>query len=308
MNRFLIILGLTAGLVGCSKGSDKCCNPDVAAQDSSGHALGVINIRNDAPDSTFVQDMTIKEDGTELSYRRVSRRVSTPDSLVYLDMVCDYIPGDQSYITAVAKSLDRSTLMVRNLEATNLPASTFDGPDAVEKTIAAIANDFSSRVYLELKSDSSIYETAQYALVNELVNYVSPKVLTRSSYSETYTMGAAHGASAYELTTIDRATGQALTLEQIVKKDEMDDVREDLVETIARAKGFKEEKDFLKQTGEFVNNDANSMTEDNFPIYNVGLTREGLTFVYPLYSIAPYSDGIGVYTLPYRKIKDDINY
>ncbi len=308
MNRFLIILGLAAGLVGCSNGSDKCCNPDVAATDSTGRALGVINVKADAPDSTFVEDYKLNENGVEIAYKRASRRISTPDSLVYLDIVCDYIPDDQAYITAVAQSLDKSTLMVRNLETSNLPASTFEGPDAVENTIAALANDFANRVYPELKADSSVTELAQYALVNELINYVTPKVLTRTSYAETYVRGAAHGTASYVLTTVDRSNGQVLTFDQIVKKDEVKDVREELVETIAKAKGFKEEKDYLKSVGEFVNNDPNSLTEANFPIYNVGLTREGLTFVYPEYSIAPYSDGIGVYTLPYKEIKDDINF
>jgi len=41
---------------------------------------------------------------------------------------------------------------------------------------------------------------------------------------------------------------------------------------------------------------------------NFYLTEEGLAIFYPLYTIAPYSDGIQVFVIPYRMFGDNIKY
>lgn len=305
MYRFAISLALATSLAACSS-SNKEYNPDQPATDPTGRSFGVIELKGNAPDSTYVQNLKWEENNVALSYTRVSRHVSTADSSIYLDLVADYLPGNLNYIASVARALDQSTLSVRNLAKSNLPESLYEGPDAVENTIAAISNDFSSRVYPELKADTTMMEIAQNGLVNELINFVSPTVLTKSNYTEYYLAGAAHGASNYILTSINRANNQPLTFEQIVKADEMNDVREDLLEVMARDNGFDSEDEYLQYLKDWTGD--SKLTENTFPIFNAGLTREGLTVVYPLYSIAPFSSGIQVYTLPYKKIKDDINF
>lgn len=90
----------------------------------------------------------------------------------------------------------------------------------------------------------------------------------------------------------------------------MNDVREELVETMAKTDGYDDEDKYLEQLTQWISptNGASTLTPETLPIYNAGLTRDGLTIVYPLYSIGPFVRGISVFTLPYDKVEDDLVY
>jgi len=311
MHRFPILLCAAAVLTACSNnGSNQGPNQDISPADSAESLFDLVTVKSTAPDSTYVENMTWNENDTKVDYKRLSRHISTPDSLVYLDIVCDYIPGNQTYITYVARTIDESTLAVRGLDKSNLPASVFTGNDAVENTIDAIASDFKTRFYEELKADTAMTFIAQNGIVNQLIHYVNPQILTYGNYTEFYLCGAAHGMSAFELTSFNRTSNQPLGFNQIIKSDRMTDVRKELVGEMAKADGFDDESKYLEQLSVWIrdNGGESNITADNLPIYNAGLTRDGLTIVYPLYSIGPYVRGISVFTLPYKKVKDYLNY
>ncbi len=311
MYRFSILFCAAALLTSCSdNGSNASSNPVITPADSASRLLDIINVKSTAPDSTYVENLTWNENDTKVDYKRLTRHISTPDSLVYLDIVCDYIPRNQANITYVARTIDESTLTVRGLDKSNLPASIYSGDHAVENTINAIARDFRTRFYDELKADTAMTFIAQNGIVNQLIHYVTPNILTYSNYTEFYLSGAAHGMSDFELTSFNRTSNRPLGFDQIVKRDKVTDVRKALAEVMAKSDGFDDESEYLERLSAWIsdNGGETNITAENLPIYNAGLTREGLTIVYPLYSIGPYVRGISVFTLPYKDLKDDLNY
>lgn len=75
-------------------------------------------------------------------------------------------------------------------------------------------------------------------------------------------------------------------------------VKEALVKTIAQSNDLDVEK-YLAQLNEFLSTSKeDAIGVENFPVYNVGLTEQGLVFSYPQYSIGPASDGVQLYALP----------
>lgn len=187
MYRLSILMLAAVAVTACSnKNSDTSNNPDIAPTDSVERVFDFINVKSTAADSTFIEDLTWNENNTSLNYRRLSRHIPTADSLVYLDIVCDYIPGNQNLTTYVARTIDESTLTVRGLEKSNFPTSIYAGEDAVENTIEAIARDFKNRFYPELQADTLVTFMAQNGVVNQLIHFVTPQVLTYGNYNEYY--------------------------------------------------------------------------------------------------------------------------
>lgn len=304
MHRLALTVCLAAILGSCS--ADRNSSAETATAESAENLFGAADFKTKTNDSTAVKSMKWDKNGTEFTYNRVGRHVSTPDTAVYLDIICDYLPGNQEFITTAAKAIDCATLTVRGLEKSNLPESDFQGPDAIEKTVKAIANDFTSRVYPELAADTAMYYIAQTGVVKYLIAYATPKVLTVSNYNEFYLCGAAHGMYDCTLTTYDRADNRPLGLDELIKPGQIGHIRSLLLDKMAQANGYASVTEYLSSLKDWIN--AQSLTPSTFPIYNAGLTEEGLTFIYPLYSIAPYSSGLQIFTLPYSQIKDDINY
>ncbi len=257
MYRFSILFCAAALLTSCSdNGSNASSNPVITPADSASRLLDIINVKSTAPDSTYVENLTWNENDTKVDYKRLTRHISTPDSLVYLDIVCDYIPRNQANITYVARTIDESTLTVRGLDKSNLPASIYSGDHAVENTINAIARDFRTRFYDELKADTAMTFIAQNGIVNQLIHYVTPNILTYSNYTEFYLSGAAHGMSDFELTSFNRTSNRPLGFDQIVKRDKVTDVRKALAEVMAKSDGFDDESEYLERLSAWISDNG----------------------------------------------------
>lgn len=144
-----------------------------------------------------------------------------------------------------------------------------------------------------------LYEGAIVPAFNLQVNlqpaWANEQVVTYAVFDAYYT-GGPHGISDYYLETVDPATGHAYDVEELIRPDKMSELRQSLVTTMAQDKGQSVEA-FLAGVNDFLTPDQ-PITIDNFPIYHIALTGQGLVVVYPSYSIAPYSDGQPAYLIP----------
>lgn len=134
-------------------------------------------------------------------------------------------------------------------------------------------------------------------VINMQPAYATDSYMTYATYVGSYT-GGANGYYEYYYSTFDPVTADVFDFAQIVKPEKQADIRKALVETIAESQSLSTD-DYLRQLNEFLMTDESSrITTENFPIYNVGVTADGLVFSYPKYSIAPGSDGAQSYVLP----------
>lgn len=163
----------------------------------------------------------------------------------------------------------------------------------------AIGTDFTDSV--APAAAASVTKAFNVTFVAEPVR-VTDDYSTSKVYTEFFGGGAHPVSDVYYLTMTPE--GKSCDFDALVKKEYRMAVREALVQTIAQANGMDVEK-YLASFNDFMMVDkANEVGVENFPIYNVGLTEQGLVFSYPQASIAPSSDGVLLYALPTEPLKD----
>lgn len=146
-----------------------------------------------------------------------------------------------------------------------------------------------------------VYETSMMPVFNITANlqpvWASDAVVTYNVFDYYYT-GGAHGMCDFYYETIDPATGSPLGLERLVKPDKVTEFREHLVSVIAESKKMSV-PEYLHSVNEYVMpEEGKEITAENFPIYHIGLTADGLAVIYPPYSIAPYAEGQPAFIIP----------
>lgn len=133
--------------------------------------------------------------------------------------------------------------------------------------------------------------------------YATDKYVTYATFLYAFA-GGANGESDYYYTTFDLVTAEEYGFDRMVKSGCRSEVRKALVHTIASSQDMSTDN-YLKQINEFLMlSGADALTTENFPIYHVGLSAEGLLFCYPQYSIAPGSSSNSVYLLPMSSVED----
>ena len=144
--------------------------------------------------------------------------------------------------------------------------------------------------------------------------YLDEKYVTYRESSYCYT-GGAHGMTESNLFTYDLTTGNLMTLEDIVKPESMDEVREEVAAHMAYSYPIYENITTVEQyidslnvwLGDSSESDASShdnrITLKNYPLPTPALTDEGLAFVYQMYVLTPGSDGCPIIVIPYRDIR-----
>lgn len=107
--------------------------------------------------------------------------------------------------------------------------------------------------------------------------------------------GGAHGMPALIYKVFDKTEKKTLALEDIIQKEKMSDFLKLSEQLFKKEKGFSKSQDLFKDY-DFENNTF--YLPDNF-----GMGKEGIVFVYNVYEIKSFADGIITFTVPYAYLK-----
>ena len=141
--------------------------------------------------------------------------------------------------------------------------------------------------------------------------YLDKDYITYREYCYCYT-GGAHGMQYSYLKTYDLNSGKLLTLEDIVKPECIEDVREEVAAQMAYSYPIYENITTVNQYLDSLNvwlehfdtsDSSDIITVKNFPLSNPAITEKGLAFIYQMYTLTPGSDGCPLIVVPYRDIK-----
>lgn len=167
---------------------------------------------------------------------------------------------------------------------------------------------------VEFKADVSTQDLTlspfnMYFLVYPV--YIDKDYVTYRLFATSYT-GGAHGMQYSFLKTYDLKTGKCLSLEDIVKPEGMEEVREEVAAHFAYSYPIYENittvNQYLDSLNAWLDNfnpedTSGEITLKDFPLKDPAITEEGLTFLYAMYELTPGSDGCPLIVIPFRDIK-----
>ena len=142
-------------------------------------------------------------------------------------------------------------------------------------------------------SSFSYYESS-----HNNIHYNDENIVCFSVHFENYT-GGAHGSTRNYGTTIDLNTQKIITEKDIFGEDNIDKISAIIIQKIAEQSNITNPEE-LENMGYYGINEIN--TNGNFLV-----NKEGITYIYNEYEIAPYMMGRTVVFLPYKEIKIYIN-
>ncbi|ENX19976.1 uncharacterized protein DUF3298 [Acinetobacter sp. BIGb0102] len=141
-------------------------------------------------------------------------------------------------------------------------------------------------------TDQPVKAPADEAAQNESSTYVrfvsqNYNLATFAIQSYSYSAGAAHGMSHQEFVNFDLTNKKHITVNELLKPDMNTKLRDELY---AANQNWLEEHNIKKEQ---------LQVSDNY-YYGVN----GIVFVYPLYELASYAEGMSELTLPYYAAKE----
>lgn len=244
-----------------------------------------------------VVDTTITLNGVTADYVEVSRIFPVDTAGQFFLSVRTIVPEANSVVTdSLYKAVASYYAYITDKAA---PEATPVNSVEFAKAIDDLGADFTT-VAQPFAADSTIYGYQMTAVAEPV--YYADKVLTYSVYEDSYT-GGAHGDVNSYYVSYNPEDGVQYTFDTLVKADKQMDVRKKLIESIAAQKEMTVDK-YLKSVSEFIGGDA--LTVRTFPIYNIGLTSDGLVFTYPKYTIAAGFEGCPTYAISLDQISDDL--
>ncbi|MGI6084249.1 MAG: DUF3298 domain-containing protein [Acetivibrionales bacterium] len=113
--------------------------------------------------------------------------------------------------------------------------------------------------------------------------------------------GGAHGNTVRSGNTWDMGKGILIKLESLFVKDY------DYMPVLIKYIGAEARRRQITGMAHYFDN-LNENLNKYFESKNFYLTDEGLAIFYPLYTIAPYSEGIQVFIIPYQMFGDNLKY
>lgn len=158
-------------------------------------------------------------------------------------------------------------------------------------------------------NDSLIYPQNIYFQIYPV--YLDDKYVTYRESAYCYT-GGAHGMSITYLRTYELSSGKFMTLNDIVKPERQDEVREEVAAHMAYSYPIYENITTVDQyidslnvwLGNFNGDEVSErITLKNYPLPDPAITKDGLVFVYQMYALTPGSDGCPVVFIPYKDLK-----
>ncbi|MCK5400641.1 MAG: DUF4163 domain-containing protein [Flavobacteriaceae bacterium] len=144
-------------------------------------------------------------------------------------------------------------------------------------------------VYIEFEDDFEESSLAWEALIDGEVTYQSPDIIciAINSYLNT---GGAHGNMNISFLNFNSQTGQLLQNDEIIINNGFLKIAE---------KYFNIE---LQETSNEDGFDDYFFGEDFHLPANIGFNDEGVILLYNIYEIAPYSEGITEFTIPFEEV------
>jgi len=211
-----------------------------------------------------------------------------------------YIPKDNDNIAgSIGGYLNRIMNTFCQEECKDKSAGNDAFPAMSAEKVEACA-DSAVRCFIDVivpraKSDSAVGTSVEVAAIPV---YIDDSYITYAMYSSTF-LGGANAMGDFFLQSYDASTGKPLDFESLIPDNEKrDKIRSELVARIAAKEGM-DVRQYLESVSRW-NNSAkdNKLTVSTFPIYHVGISDQGYVFCFPKYTIAPGSDGTGVYVVP----------
>lgn len=279
---------LGAAVCGCSGTGEQRVTPVEYSGETS--------FRPAAVNSTVSKDVDV--DGIEINSLNISRHYRSGDNYS-LSFDLD-IPEDNPAIAgAIARYLGE-VMGAFNPGEENEPV--FLGIDSVapktpEMTVAyadSAVRRFADVIVPQAQSDSvpgiDVSVTVRPVYANE-------SYITYAMYSTAY-LGGANAMTDFFLQTYDSGTGLPMNFYTLVPAEKQEAVRAQLIAVIAASNG-QNTAQYLASVNQWIGAEKGSdWTVSTFPVYHVGLSSQGYVFCYPKYSIAPGSEGVGVYVVP----------
>ncbi len=279
----------TAGLTACG---------NKAKSDITDAAIESAVVANPmAVTTNAVTDTTITLNGMTADYVEVSRIFPVDKDGQFFLSVRAIVPEANTPVTdSLYKSIAAYYSLITDTVAPDVaPINSVELIKAVDELGAGFTDV--AKVYA---ADSIVYGYQMTAVVEPV--YHADKVLTYSVYEDSYT-GGAHGDVNSYYVSYNPTDGSQYTFETLVKPDKQKAVRKMLVESIAAQKEMTV-AEYLTSVSDFMGGDP--LTIETFPIYNVGITNDGLVFAYPKYTIAAGFEGCPTYAIAFDDIAGDL--
>lgn len=288
----LLISALTAlaalsAACNSGKSTETASVPDTVIEDDPGESL-VEPVTTDATRDTV---LTL---GAETAEMTVVDRIYHVSNDCFLSVSLT-VPHASSQITAAMTALvDSNFVYFTDTPAPQHPAATT--PASLGKALTGIGKTFTSQVIPEASRSGSPYFNITLAAAPV---YADGRYMTYQIFAYAYT-GGAHGQTVYNYSTYDTASGIKLSLNDIVPAAQLPAIRRQIVDALAERYNMTP-AEYLTHVSEYLYpDDATPLTPDTFPIdlCDVALVAQGYVFSFPEITIAPYSDGNIIVTIP----------
>lgn len=206
---------------------------------------------------------------------------------------------------------DKTTIS-RNESYISLIKNGFSYSEATSEILNEISKDFESRLDTIMSFQSPFNIHFQIYPV-----YLSGNILTYRQTAYSYT-GGAHGITVSYLKSYDLQNGSLLKLDDIVKPEEIEYVREEVVSAMAYLYPIYDNITTVGQYidslnswlgdsyGEEASEHDNRITLNNYPLPDPGITKDGLAFIYQMYVLTPGSSGCPLVVIPYKDLKGSL--
>jgi len=205
----------------------------------------------------------------------------------------NFTKDDNAIIEINIANAEGTTDVSKNINSTIenfiVNAISFNEDSNINISLNEVVNKFDS-IYIEFKEDFEENSLIWEALIDGEVTYQSPEItcIAINTYLNT---GGAHGNMNISFLNFNSQTGEILQLEDYIKNH----------------------KDFLKLAEKHFNleieddSDEGSFNDyffgDDFKLpENIGFSDEGVILLYNVYEIAPYSEGITQFTIPFEEV------
>lgn len=136
--------------------------------------------------------------------------------------------------------------------------------------------------------------------------FLNDNYVTYKNYA-CHHLGGAHPNHTSFQQTYDLKTGEIIVLDDIIKPDKYDQLREKIIEHMAKYYPCGNPSSSINEYLNDINNSlsmAEEITLKNFPLNNPGIHESGLVFSYKKYQLTPGYYGCPHITITYNEIRD----
>lgn len=240
------------------------------------------------------------EASTPLTTDYIAKKVSLPDSMAVVVVTVDYPQAEKSDISDSVREFINYTLHSLFVNC-NPDGSRFKSypiyKGDIENGEAMV--DFYANAYRKELAAMNTEKRIGYEHHVEIRKLCDTIGFLTYEYTDYNFLGGAHGITTKIATTFNKSNGLKI-------KDPIDTTK------IAELQKFLRRGllDYFNSNGEKVSDkelkDRLFVESDTIPFPQVSpsLMPNGVRFVYQHYEIAPYSDGLPTFTIPYKDIKD----